>query len=268
METKPAFYDEDFKNRLSLSQLWTTFKAAEGLDSLTEETWIQKIALLDEMSAQNNTAIFLYNSFTRRFIFMSDRMNIFGGYAPSLYTAENGAAFSLSKFRPDHLNAAFNSPKILVKYCKNHEILPTDNVILSMDFLYRNKFDVYFKFLQQCLVVQNDSNGYPLLILSFGHNISHIKKADCFNIAITSPKGNEFYNYNNDEKCFEMVKPFSEQEKKILRLLAHNMDSKAIADKLFISPHTVDTHRRNLINKTNCLDTTGVVAYARMINLI
>jgi len=118
------------------------------------------------------------------------------------------------------------------------------------------------------IVLQTDSKGSPLIVLSFGYNITHIKKGDSISAAIVSSKGHELYNYNFQLNKVENIKPFSKQEMTILKLLGQGMETKQIAEKLFISPHTVDTHRRNLINKTNCIDTTGVVTYARMINLI
>jgi DNA-binding CsgD family transcriptional regulator len=44
---------------------------------------------------------------------------------------------------------------------------------------------------------------------------------------------------------------FSDREFEILQLLALGMDSDKIAEKLFLSTHTVNTHRRNLLKKTN-----------------
>jgi DNA-binding CsgD family transcriptional regulator len=35
--------------------------------------------------------------------------------------------------------------------------------------------------------------------------------------------------------------------------------SKEMAGELFVSPHTIDTHRRHLLEKTNCTDTTGII---------
>jgi len=64
------------------------------------------------------------------------------------------------------------------------------------------------------------------------------------------------------------VQPLSRQEKKILSLLAEGKSSKEIANELSVSPHTVDTHRRHLLEKTNCIDTTGMITYARLVGLL
>ena len=42
----------------------------------------------------------------------------------------------------------------------------------------------------------------------------------------------------------------TEREKEILSLLAIGLSSKEISEKLFISPHTVEYHRRQLLKKT------------------
>lgn len=52
------------------------------------------------------------------------------------------------------------------------------------------------------------------------------------------------------------------REKDILKLVCQEMNSHEIADKLFISVHTADTHRRNLLSKTGCKNSVGLVKYA------
>jgi DNA-binding CsgD family transcriptional regulator len=43
-------------------------------------------------------------------------------------------------------------------------------------------------------------------------------------------------------------------------LLAAGLSSKQIGGQLFISPHTVDTHRRNLLKKMGVQNTLELVA--------
>jgi DNA-binding CsgD family transcriptional regulator len=54
----------------------------------------------------------------------------------------------------------------------------------------------------------------------------------------------------------------SPREIKVLRLLAAGTSNNAIASKLFISPHTVANHVRNILAKTNCENRTQAAAYA------
>jgi len=52
------------------------------------------------------------------------------------------------------------------------------------------------------------------------------------------------------------------RESEILRYIAQGVTNKKIAEKLFLSIRTVNTHRTNLMQKLNIHDTAGLVRYA------
>ena len=54
----------------------------------------------------------------------------------------------------------------------------------------------------------------------------------------------------------------SVREKEILLLICKGMTNYEIADTLFISKRTVDKHRANILEKTNCKNTANLVVYA------
>ena len=54
----------------------------------------------------------------------------------------------------------------------------------------------------------------------------------------------------------------SERELEVLKLIVKEYSNKEIADKLFISPRTVDAHKRNMIEKTGSRNITGLIMYA------
>ncbi|HEY5823060.1 MAG TPA: response regulator transcription factor, partial [Cyclobacteriaceae bacterium] len=56
--------------------------------------------------------------------------------------------------------------------------------------------------------------------------------------------------------------PLSDREIEVLKLIAEEHSNGEIAEKLFISVRTVDTHRRNLLEKLNVKNTAGLVKYA------
>ena len=51
----------------------------------------------------------------------------------------------------------------------------------------------------------------------------------------------------------------SERELEIIQLIAQGYINKEIADKLFISNHTVNTHRKNIMQKLGINNTAGIV---------
>ena len=69
-----------------------------------------------------------------------------------------------------------------------------------------------------------------------------------------------------DEKIVQNSKDnteaLSEREKDIVRCVAKGMSNKEIADALFISVHTVTTHRRNISSKLQIHTAAGLTIYA------
>lgn len=60
----------------------------------------------------------------------------------------------------------------------------------------------------------------------------------------------------------------SERELEVLRYICDGFTNKEIGEKLNISERTVDSHRRNLLQKTNCKNSAELVKYAFTNNLI
>jgi len=58
------------------------------------------------------------------------------------------------------------------------------------------------------------------------------------------------------------------REQEIMRFLAEGLSSKAVAEKLFISPKTVENHRANIMNKLGLHSTIELVRYAAKLGLI
>lgn len=61
---------------------------------------------------------------------------------------------------------------------------------------------------------------------------------------------------------------FSKREKEVLQLLARGESTRDIARKLFITEKTVESHRKNLVEKAKVRNTVELVAYASMRGLI
>lgn len=60
----------------------------------------------------------------------------------------------------------------------------------------------------------------------------------------------------------------SDREMEIIALIAEGNSNKEIADKLFLSTHTVTTHRKNIMNKLGVNNTAGLVLFAVRENLV
>jgi DNA-binding CsgD family transcriptional regulator len=60
----------------------------------------------------------------------------------------------------------------------------------------------------------------------------------------------------------------SDRERDVLVLVAKGYTNKEIAQELFISPHTVISHRKNIVHKTGIRSVAGLTVYAVLNKLI
>ena len=60
----------------------------------------------------------------------------------------------------------------------------------------------------------------------------------------------------------------SERELEVITLIAEGHTNQQIAELLFLSAHTVNTHRKNIMGKLGVKNTAGIVMYAVKTNLV
>lgn len=72
------------------------------------------------------------------------------------------------------------------------------------------------------------------------------------------------YLVNNYEKFTRLTL----REKQILRLIADGCNSYEISDRLFISIHTVNNHRKNIMNKLETVSLPHLIKFAVWFGLV
>ena len=122
--------------------------------------------------------------------------------------------------------------------------------------------------LQESSCIEFNNNNQPLLFLNYIQDVTYLKKKKTLNLFIHTDDEVKIWNFNFSKNELELTNPVSNQEKKILSYLVKGKSSKEIAKELFISSHTIDTHRSNLLEKTNCLNTTALITYAKLVRLV
>jgi DNA-binding NarL/FixJ family response regulator len=69
-------------------------------------------------------------------------------------------------------------------------------------------------------------------------------------------------NYVAKEKVRDKTHELSSREKEIIALICQELTSAEIAERLYLSPLTVETHRKNILRKTNSKTLVGLIKYA------
>jgi len=110
---------------------------------------------------------------------------------------------------------------------------------------------------------------------AIGYILKNAGKEEMMNAIRTVAGGNAYFSSQVSSKLLEDLlnpekpkkkkpegTPLTEREIEVLKLIAEEYSNTEIADRLFISIRTVDTHRRNLLEKLGLKNTAGLVKYA------
>ncbi len=131
------------------------------------------------------------------------------------------------------------------------------------------------------IAISSDTDEQRVLqVLEFGTNGFLTKECDPdeINQAVCAVlKGERFFcnkvldiilkkKLNPEDNCEPTS--LSERENEITALIASGYTNKAIADTLHLSPHTIHTHRKNIMRKLNAKSTSDLVLYAVKVGLI
>lgn len=98
--------------------------------------------------------------------------------------------------------------------------------------------------------------------------IHMVNEGQKFMKGIVSEKFISSYLKSEKEKKMKQDIPLSDRELEVLAHMSQGLSNKQIADKLFISIRTVETHKHNLMKKLNIFSTAELVIYAIQNNII
>nr|WP_302829550.1 LuxR C-terminal-related transcriptional regulator [uncultured Bacteroides sp.] len=156
-----------------------------------------------------------------------------------------------------------SSPETLQNYIHLHT---PDIVIINPTF--GGWFDL------QAFKTENGKSGikYVALVCSVIDN-NALKGYDesiaiCDDIDIITTKINHLLHTEEEEEKDNEQETLSQREKEIITCVVKGMTNKAIADKLYLSIHTVITHRRNIARKLQIHSPAGLTIYAIVNKLV
>ena len=142
------------------------------------------------------------------------------------------------------------------------------------DILIINPLLIAYDFNEQFLKICRDfSNVIPVALVSSYIDANILKQfKDVIEINDSKQKVvSKIFNLLNDNNLAQ-DKPesveLSNRETDVLVALVKGLTNKEISDKLFISVHTVITHRKNIIRKTGIKSVSGLTVYALLNNLV
>lgn len=123
------------------------------------------------------------------------------------------------------------------------------NYKIQYDLRLKTKTNKYIRLLIQYLPLDYDEcNFYRSFHIHT--DITHIKPEGIPRFSIIGLDGEpSYYNIQEAQISSKSYHLFTRREREILKLIVEGKNSKYIAEELYISLHTVNTHRKNILNK-------------------
>ena len=189
---------------------------------------------------------------------------------------------------------------------ENLDVVGTfDDVVFLMEFLKLNEVNVILFGINKvntktCILLdelKRTFNNLKIIVLNDGLEIKEARKlfkngisgfveknshnSELLKCIISVVAGNIYVDATIRERLFSdffeksthkqnqnVYQELTSREIDVLKLICEGYNSKEIADELFISINTVETHRKKIIQKFNVKNSIGIIRYAMQNNMI
>ncbi len=120
----------------------------------------------------------------------------------------------------------------------------------------------YQLFHHQSLHIAKDTAGRVTQSVNIHTNIQHLTPVNSYIVLVSGINGrNDFHQMQYQEKNSGAIIPvnLTKREKEILHLLGQGYTSAEISERLVLSPHTVLTHRKNILKKSKARNSSELI---------
>ncbi len=176
------------------------------------------------------------------------------------YLVRKGLASLLNRLPRTRVIREFDSVDPLIRYIKKHGL---DFLIISQS-LFNNATDLFLTesgLLEKTILLTQDlsenerNEVHASIALSEGKEEIVQKVMNLLELRSTNSGGFQ-------------TGVLTQRESTIVRLVSLGLTNKQMADELFLSTHTVITHRKNISSKLGIKSVSGITVYAIVNNII
>jgi|WetSurMetagenome_2_1015567.scaffolds.fasta_scaffold00529_9 DNA-binding CsgD family transcriptional regulator len=171
---------------------------------------------------------------------------------------------------PDDRDIVMNFSKRTIEASKDYKLkLKTDPqyAIFTIEFRLQKLSGEYIKVRRNSCCFKTDKAGNMVYALVTFADISDTNKSD--NVYFSQIiNGNEKICFDDFHDKYKTTIKVTKREFEVLKLLSQGYSNTRISKKMFISIHTVISHRRNLLHKAKVKNTAELIKYAANNNLL
>jgi DNA-binding CsgD family transcriptional regulator len=201
------------------------------------------IQALEEMTNKNNQFFVVFDMIRMKMEFSSLRSLQMFGIKPDEITPYHFKEAT----HPDDLKRNELGLAKLFKVAHELFVAKKGVMLISENFRFRNDTGEYSNQLVQIYLFYKEAPFETVYNLNINTDIEWYKK---FKKDFHYYIGNDLTNFRYpDEELLKKGHPFTDREFEIIKLIQSGLNSEEIGEKLFLSTYTVNTHRRNILEK-------------------
>ena len=162
-------------------------------------------------------------------------------------------------FHPEDKDMVLRIIEASVRYAIDNHL--SQDAHLYLTYRVRKKNGEYIKVLRQSSVFETDEKGRLISNLSLLSDISYMNTSNSVEWRFDANGVDEeaFKKYIGHQ--YEGI--FSPRQLEIIKGISEGLSSEEIGEVLFISKHTVDTHRRKILKISGCKNALELVAFCK-----
>lgn len=226
------------------------------------EVHVKKLIELDSFYPYNTTFFCITNTALKSFEYVSKNFTACTGL-DAKEMKEGGMNYFWSTFHPDDIQLWIKSLTDLMEYTMNEtSVAQRKKMNYTWNYRIKSAKGNYLNIIQNTTPIQFDQENKPIIGLAHYTVLDSNMKMDICASAKYLNENNEYETlFYKNLTTANLLNIVTNREKDIIRLLIINKKSEEIANKLFISKHTVNTHRKNILKKLQLSSTTELISY-------
>jgi DNA-binding CsgD family transcriptional regulator/PAS domain-containing protein len=248
-----------------LCALWKSQPYGQVADSY--DNFMEKNPVLEMILTQCPCITWITDLRTLQFVFISSNVREILGFDWQQFKSK-GNAFWGEIVHPQDLERTWRLKKKIWDRLLSLSPPERKNYKFNHDYRVVKPNGSCVRLLEQNSVLQLDDRGNVTHTIGICSDITHWQKSPDIYASVLAKVDKSCYVYQPEAACHKAPISLSKRELEIITLMAAGYNSKYIADKLFISFHTVNTHRQKMIEKTSTRNTGGLIQFAMYHGLI
>lgn len=177
-------------------------------------------------------------------------------------------AFSLQKgfeiIHPEDLSRLHEKESVAIDFL--NKITNEEKLMYKVVYMFRfmHTSGTYRTILHQAKALSITDDGKIQYTLGIHCDVTYLNIPLTHDVSFISNERPSYYafksNSNMEIKESHLKEHFTAREKEIIQHMSMGKNFNQIADLLFVSPHTITTHKKNILSKSGCKNTPELIA--------